>query len=1353
MLTQLRCRFATSFVGIGLMFCVRAAPAATIDKTNNSDALHLPSSWVGGLVPGTTDTAQWAAGVTGANVVALGANLGWAALRIGNPGGPVTLNGANTLTLATNGTAIDLANATQDLTLGCDLALGASQSWNVGAGRTATLTGDLTGTSQALTKTGAGSVVFSGGAGSLQNLYVSGGKFSLASGTLGVSGSGDNASSISGGTLEQTGGTMNSSFYTRLGSANAGTLVVKGGTFNNSGEILLGYGGAGAGTLTVTNSGAVSAHFLRLGNNAAGTANLDGGTVTANRIFSNNGQGTVNFNGGTLRPGGSTSSPWLESTVPGVFVRNGGAVIDTAGRNATVTASLRAAAGSTGGLTKQGTGTLTLTGTSNNFAGPVTVSGGSLVVHGRSTGTGLVTVIGGTTLGGTGVVAGAVEVRDNGTLAAGTIPFSIGSLWLSNSAVLHLGLGTMNAGTNAALRVTGNVILDGQLLVTDGGGLATGQTLAGIGYTGSLTDRGVSLHPLSAWSVTLDTNTPGLVKVVVGQKFPFVDFGAGEMAVTTLTTNLSVTLHGTSTRTMWYETRDQSGRMWDFGAHVPSSPWNFTVRHLREGTNTVTVFAQPATGALQSNTLRLVLTLGAEPAVRPRPVPAEIWWGGLSTNQQLLDPAKPWDFVKKFQDGVFFHSAGYGGLTSTDKQNLAALLRPFNARYWVELGGGTSSPGDAWVTFQGDTGWGAHLNSQQSLGLVMSQITHDYHMENMEDVCRAHPDWPANDLVAWWTGDLTQAGPAYPYASGLWRDVSQLYYADSPHLKIGHTSSSVYWTWGGYPILAGAWNNLLYNPLRAGGSVPGNTSSNAVVVNGTNVSFSFTGREIILGFVRMAASNAHPYFSFQTDFPWDYFGTWGNPTSAATNRAKIRHYERELQTNGARHTLICNVSNAGAQGGGNDAQDNYYKTSSFNSMTLHQAEGGRANVYLFESWYEGIPHAAAPESKPGSYANLALDAIKYLKGIRDTNGALQQLALTLVSTGATSIVRLQNNGDIACLPALLAMESGDPAATTRYYTSNGVDITSAVLSAEGYVYTNRLAPGAFVQFSVVTTLPANASNTVSKSISLEAFWNPQDPLGIVRDRETVALTVAPATLLPSGAVWKFLDDGSNQGADWRSNSFNDAAWKSGVAKLGFGGDGEATLLNRTNAGGTTNITFYFRRQFYVPDAAGVSSLTARMIRDDGVVVYLNGAEVWRDSMPAGTPSHLTLASATISGAAETNWLTNPLGPASLVTGWNTLAAEVHQSTNTSSDLGFAFELTGTVRVLAQPSLAFAPAPGALQLAWPADAAYFPLHSATNLTPPVAWTPLTNAPVLTNNQWRVTLPAPTQGQRYFRLQSP
>ncbi len=183
-------------------------------------------------------------------------------------------------------------------------------------------------------------------------------------------------------------------------------------------------------------------------------------------------------------------------------------------------------------------------------------------------------------------------------------------------------------------------------------------------------------------------------------------------------------------------------------------------------------------------------------------------------------------------------------------------------------------------------------------------------------------------------------------------------------------------------------------------------------------------------------------------------------------------------------------------------------------------------------------------------------------------------------------------------------------------------------------------------------------------------------------------------------------------------------------------------------------TTYFRRQFYVPDPALVAPLNARLTRDDAAVIYLNGTEVWRDTnITSGTITYTTPALVALSGADETNWLTKTLSPASLVAGWNTLAAEVHNQSLTSSDLGFDLELSAAALIAASPSLSVAISAGSLTASWPAAASYFTLHSATNLTSPVSWTLVTNTPALISNDWRLPLLATTNTQRFYRLQMP
>ena len=292
-------------------------------------------------------------------------------------------------------------------------------------------------------------------------------------------------------------------------------------------------------------------------------------------------------------------------------------------------------------------------------------------------------------------------------------------------------------------------------------------------------------------------------------------------------------------------------------------------------------------------------------------------------------------------------------------------------------------------------------------------------------------------------------------------------------------------------------------------------------------------------------------------------------------------------------------------------------------------------------------------------------------------------------------------------------------------------------------------------FSVTGTPSANFTNILVQPPldGLNAVFNPGN--GTLLFTTSSGFTPRPMTFVTTGAVWRYFDRTNDLGAAWRSNSFNDASWSSGPAMLGFG-DANG-LLPATTVASNRQWTTYFRRAFLVPQTGLVQSLTARIQRDDGAVVYLNGAEIWRDTnMPSGVITNQTPALSALGTTNETLWVPFSLLPSHLsllTSGTNLLAIEVHQNALTSSDLALNFELTGTALVSTNTPLSLAFDANALLLSWPADAGSFSLHSATNLTPPVAWTPLTNAPALVSNQWRVTLPTATNSQRFFRLQMP
>lgn len=167
---------------------------------------------------------------------------------------------------------------------------------------------------------------------------------------------------------------------------------------------------------------------------------------------------------------------------------------------------------------------------------------------------------------------------------------------------------------------------------------------------------------------------------------------------------------------------------------------------------------------------------------------------------------------------------------------------------------------------------------------------------------------------------------------------------------------------------------------------------------------------------------------------------------------------------------------------------------------------------------------------------------------------------------------------------------------------------------------------------------------------------------------------ADQLLIPTGQSWKYLDNGSNQGTSWRGTSFNDASWLTGNAQLGYGDGDETTVVN---GGPTSNRypTTYFRKSISITNAALFTSYSMTIKRDDGVVVYVNGTEVYRNNMPAGSIAYNTWASATASDDGGT-FLTATLPASAFVSGTNVIAVEIHQRNATSSDISFDFSLTG-----------------------------------------------------------------------------
>ncbi len=170
----------------------------------------------------------------------------------------------------------------------------------------------------------------------------------------------------------------------------------------------------------------------------------------------------------------------------------------------------------------------------------------------------------------------------------------------------------------------------------------------------------------------------------------------------------------------------------------------------------------------------------------------------------------------------------------------------------------------------------------------------------------------------------------------------------------------------------------------------------------------------------------------------------------------------------------------------------------------------------------------------------------------------------------------------------------------------------------------------------------------------------------------------------AGTTWKYLDDGSLPGGDplaWTSPAFDDAAWKSATGS--FGGKVEGTTESPVYATGKTATTrlpmnlagttdrvpsYLFRTEVTLTaaDLAKVSRVVGSMDSDDGALVYVNGTEVLRADVPAGTTP------GQYADVSDTDLDTNAIsfGADLLHEGENTIAVAVFNQRATSSDVWF-----------------------------------------------------------------------------------
>jgi hypothetical protein len=363
-----------------------------------------------------------------------------------------------------------------------------------------------------------------------------------------------------------------------------------------------------------------------------------------------------------------------------------------------------------------------------------------------------------------------------------------------------------------------------------------------------------------------------------------------------------------------------------------------------------------------------------------------------------------------------------------------------------------------------------------------------------------------------------------------------------------------------------------------------------------------------------------------------------------------------------------------------------------------------------------------------------------------SNGLIGAHSLTATATDTlnntvTTITPVNVNIVANVLPTITIT---NPAPNTEYYVgttisavgaeaADGDAVNGGIRRVEFWVNGVFLTSDTTIPYSFDLANPTAGINTIS-AIAVDTS-NAR-----VTSSITVIVTNEPnvSLIITNGSTWKYLDNGSDQGVAWQALAFNDAGWSNGIGELGYGdgpGRPERTVVSFGLDSTNKYVTTYFRKTFTVGNPADYTNLIARMLRDDGAVVYINGTEVWRSHMTNGTFNYLTLAGPAGNGGAVADdgnvYQVTNISPSVLIAGQNIIAVEIHQEGRDSSDISFDFMLWGQAGGPSGPKLTIVQtSPTQVTISWGADAAGYSLQRNSDVGNPAGWTtiqgPLTGA---------------------------
>ncbi|MFC0682446.1 fibrinogen-like YCDxxxxGGGW domain-containing protein [Lysobacter korlensis] len=259
-------------------------------------------------------------------------------------------------------------------------------------------------------------------------------------------------------------------------------------------------------------------------------------------------------------------------------------------------------------------------------------------------------------------------------------------------------------------------------------------------------------------------------------------------------------------------------------------------------------------------------------------------------------------------------------------------------------------------------------------------------------------------------------------------------------------------------------------------------------------------------------------------------------------------------------------------------------------------------------------------------------------------------------------------------PSVTASATGATTAELTWTQAGAADVVEyrvsrdgsqvAVVDAPATSYSDSgLSPETAYTYSVVAVGASgkiSAAGTASVTTKAQPV-EPEDP--------TVELVEA-------GSDWRWRYESTAWPAGWNAADFDDSAWKTGAAVLGFNTAGLGTDI-LVDAPTTRPLSAQFRAAFEVADPAQLDTVSLTVLANDGVVVYVNGTEVGRRNLPTGNLTQNSYATAAPRSTSAAVPVTFEVPVSLLTAGTNVVAASTHLNYRSTPDVTFDLSMTGT----------------------------------------------------------------------------